>query len=92
MANISINNLSLALTVRDRNGILYEGPVEAVTSFNDKGEFDVLPMHSYFISIIHKSLILRVKGGTTQTLSLETGILSVKNDKVDVYLGILSKT
>lgn len=83
------HNLALSVAVRDRNGVLFEGDVEALTSYNQRGEFDILPLHANFISIIKKEIILHAQK-TSQRLPIETGILTVRNGKVEVYLGILS--
>lgn len=88
MRSIPTGNLFINVLVRDRSGILFEGDVEALTSFNDKGEFDVLPLHGNFISIINRSVILRMGGEVSRNIPLETGVLKVYKDKVEVYLGI----
>ena len=78
----------LTLTVRAREQLLYSGPVNSITSFNDKGKFDVLELHANFISIIKNILIIREINGNTREIKLEGGIMRVVKDKVDVYLGV----
>lgn len=82
-------DLILRVTVRDRAGALFEGEAEAVSSHNDKGPFDILPLHTNFISIIHKGVTLHLKDKVVKDLSFETGVLKVAENKVEVYLGIL---
>lgn len=80
---------SLDVTIRDRTGLLFEGKVSGITSFNDKGEFDILPLHTNFISLIKKEIILHLGGSDTQSISVEQGVMSVKNDQAEVYLGVV---
>lgn len=89
MKNHNTDNLSLSVTIRDRQGLVFEGEAEGVSSVNDKGPFDVLPLHVNFISLIKKEIILRLKGSVKKPLSLESGVLKVRENKVEVYLGIL---
>lgn len=82
-------DLFLSVSVRDRSGILYEGRAEAVSSVNDKGPFDVLPLHENFISLIKQSLTISVSKEVRREIEIPAGVLTVKENKVEVYLGIL---
>lgn len=82
-------DLKLRVTARDRGGAIFEGEAEAVSSHNDKGPFDVLPLHTNFICIIHKNLILHLKNKIVKELSFGTGVLKVAENKVEIYLGVL---
>ena len=79
----------LAVVIRDRGGVLYEGKVDSLSSYNDQGPFDVLALHANFISIIKKSISLRLRGKVVEDLPVETGVMAVKANNVEVYLGIL---
>lgn len=79
----------LHVTVRDRTGVLFDGGVEALSSENDSGPFDILGLHINFISIIHSILTLHFPGETSQKLSFSTGVLALQDNKVEVYIGIL---
>lgn len=82
-------NIILFVIVRDREGVLFEGEAEAVSSVNAAGPFDILPLHANFISIISQTLTLHVRGGVTRELPIRTGVLIVRENKVEVYIGIL---
>ena len=79
----------LDVLVRDRGGILYEGKVDSLSSYNDSGPFDVLPLHANFISLIKKSVSLRLRGKIVEELPIETGVIAVRENEIQVYLGIL---
>ena len=55
-----LTNEKLLLVIRDRTTLLFQGEVMAVSSFNDKGPFDILPQHANFISIIKKHVVLHL--------------------------------
>lgn len=79
----------IPVIVRDRNGILYEGKADAVSSLNERGEFDVLPLHANFISLIRSKLTITQKGNTIKEIALGAGVLAVRENGVEVYIGIL---
>jgi len=79
----------LQVMIRDRTGTLFEGAVEALSSENDSGPFDILGMHINFVSIIHSLLTLHFPGGSSQKLSFETGVLALQDNRVEVYIGII---
>ena len=89
MAITGGNNLSLEVVIRDRNGLIFGGKAEAVSSVNDKGPFDILPLHANFISLIKREAALHFKGAVNKSVSLESGVMKVKDNKVEIYIGIL---
>lgn len=76
------------LIVRSREGIVYNGQVSSITSINEKGKFDVLPQHANFISLIEKELVIRDLDNKAQKISLSNGLMRVRKDNVEVYLGV----
>ena len=79
----------LQVTIRDRQGLIFGGEAESVSSVNDKGPFDVLPLHANFISLIKKEVVLHLRGSVDKPLAVEGGVIRVKDNLVEVYLGIL---
>ena len=79
---------TLFAIVRSRKGRLFDGEIQALTSYNDAGEFDVLPLHENFISIIKRYLKIFPKTGEELNIQLEIGVLKVNAGKADVYIGI----
>jgi len=51
-------NVSISVEVRNRENLFFLGETRGVTSFDSKGQFDVLPYHSNLISVIKNKLIL----------------------------------
>lgn len=81
-------NPSLQLMVRTREDILFKGPVESISSFNDKGRFDVLFNHAHFICLIKHSIFIRFLDGHSQELSVNEGVMRVKDNSIEVFLGV----
>jgi F-type H+-transporting ATPase subunit epsilon len=68
--------------------IMFEGQVEAVTSVNDKGEFDLLPLHENFICIIKKKAVIHYKiGGEKKEFAMASGVLKIQKNKVYILTG-----
>jgi len=79
----------LVAVVRDRNALLFQGRVESVSSFNDKGPFDILSQHANFITLIKKQIVLHLAAKQAQKIEVTSGVLKIKDNVVEVYLGIL---
>ena len=90
MANNSLSR-NVYVIVRDKETILFEDEARAITSFNEKGIFDVLPLHENFISIIKKSVIIHRKTGQKHEIKIDNGILKVFENKINIYLGLENK-
>lgn len=75
------------VTIKNRQNIYFDGEVNAITSFNDLGLFDILPKHENFISLIKNKIILHNKSEKKE-LKIDQGLLKVRDNKVDIYLGI----
>jgi F0F1-type ATP synthase epsilon subunit len=75
------------VNIKDRGKTFFDGDVTAISSYNEVGLFDVLPLHENFISLIKTKIILH-NGATQQELKIESGLLKVKESKVNIYLGV----
>lgn len=87
-ASSTTNAMVINVTVRDKDKIVFEEEVVAVTSINEKGIFDVLPEHENFISIIKEFVIIHRKNEQKEHIKIERGVLKVKENKIEIYLGI----
>jgi len=76
------------LKVQDRGGILYDGPVFSITSYNEEGEFDVLPNHANFISLLQKKIVIRDSAKDPKEFNFESALMRVLADNVEVYIGV----
>jgi F0F1-type ATP synthase epsilon subunit len=76
------------LLVRSREGIVYRGDVDSITSYNDEGEFDVLAEHANFISLVQKRLVIRDMQGQIRNINVSSALMRVRENFVEVYLGV----
>jgi len=79
------------LVLRNRNQILFNDYVKAVTSKNDTGVFDILPEHSNFISLISTPLTIHLVGGGKKEIPFTNGIIKVKDNAIFCYIDLLAK-
>lgn len=78
------------LRVRNRDGVIFEDDVKAVSSVNDKGPFDVLPRHANFITLIKNYIVIRKKDNSKQDFKVDSGLLQATNNTVVVFIGIVN--
>lgn len=74
------------VVVRNRENVLFEDKAEAVTSYNDKGVFDILPEHESFISIIKDKVIIHKTLKDNQEIQIQNGVLRVYKDNINIYV------
>ena|SRR3989338_2922639 len=82
------SNNQIHLTVMNFEDIVYEGNVIALSSENEQGVFDILPLHTNFISIIRKKITLYESEGVKKDIPIKTGILKAIENNVSVFLGL----
>lgn len=83
-----VDNQRLKVEVRSRQGLVFDGDLYAVSSHNTAGEFDVLPSHANFVSMINKKVVLRKANGQTDELAIDNGVMLVEDNKVKIFIGI----
>lgn len=84
-----MNDEAFYLKVVSREGLVYEGKVESISSFNDLGKFDVLARHANFISLITKGLVIREKEeGNEKNIQFDNALIRVRENNVEVYIGV----
>jgi F0F1-type ATP synthase epsilon subunit len=79
-------NSKLTLAIWSKERILFTGDVLSVTSVNRKGKFDILPMHTNFISLVKDRILARLLNGKFQEFPISEGVLRVTENKVEVFL------
>ena len=79
---------TLTVMVQGRDTEYFSGKAVAVSSTNQKGPFDVLPRHIHFISLIQKGITIHKTDGSIQEITFSNAILRVKDDVVEIYIGI----
>ena len=69
--------------------VYYDGVASSVSAKNDTGEFDVLPHHKNFITLLSAcNIVVRVVDKPDFILPITRGIMHVKADKTIVFLDV----
>ena len=79
-------NPFINVIVRNREAILFQDKVSSVTSYNDRGVFDILPEHESFISLIKNSVIIHKNNNENQEIKIDNGVVRVYKNNVYFYI------
>jgi F-type H+-transporting ATPase subunit epsilon len=86
---VAASNISkLFLKIITRQGVLFNSEIKSLSSRNDRGPFDVLREHAQFISIIKDKITIRMPDGKVQEIPVDNGVMRVKGELIQVFLGI----
>lgn len=67
----------------------FDGEANSVSAKNDTGDFDILPHHKNFITLLSPcNVVVRVDGKPDFILPITKGIMHVKADRVAVFLDV----
>lgn len=89
MPQVDSNTKSFYLYIQSPDRLHYEGEVEAISAVNEKGLFDILPLHENFISLVKERVVIHKKiKKETEELKIDTGVIKVQENKVYVLLGL----
>jgi F0F1-type ATP synthase epsilon subunit len=78
------------LTIRSRQDIVFQADVNAVSSLNQKGPFDVLPHHAFFITIVERYIVVHQTNGENLQFKIDSGVLHVDDAQVHIYVESLT--
>jgi F0F1-type ATP synthase epsilon subunit len=87
-ANLKPEDVFLEIDIKSRKKEYFVGRANTLTSINETGEFDVLPYHANFITLIRDFIILDAKKGSERKIDIDTGVLSVEDNIVKIYLDL----
>lgn len=88
MDNNSDNKPVIFVVVRTKEGVTFKDKVKAVTSYNEKGPFDVLPEHENFISLINQHLVIHTMDGKENEIKVDNAVIKVYKNEVHIFLGL----
>lgn len=83
-----LKNGFIYVAIKSREEVYYEGEALSLTSYNDKGVFDVLPNHANFISLIDKYVKLIKSDGLEFKLDISHSVIHVIMNRVTIYCNI----
>lgn len=83
---------TIQVLIRNRERIIFNDSASAVSTYNNQGVFDILPEHSNFITLINKEILIHNLDKTTKQYKINTGVMKVNDNKVTIFLGILTQS
>lgn len=78
-----------AVTITSAEERIWEGVAHSVSSKNSAGQFDILPGHANFVTMVkNEPIVIRAHGKEDQIFTYKTAVLTVQNNKVEIYSDI----
>ena len=68
--------------------LYYDGPASAVSGTNRIGPFDILPGHADMLSMLLPGQIIIEKAGEPVEIDARNGIITVRDNKVLLFVNI----
>jgi len=68
--------------------VYYEGPATSVSGVNNVGQFDVLPDHADFFSMMSPGEVIVETGKEPVTFTISNGIITVQNNEVMLFVNM----
>lgn len=87
-----MNSNFLKVRILSPRQVIFEGEALSVSSKNTVGEFDILPFHANFISLIENNAVrIRRPNRQIMTFAVPFAILYHSNNMVNIYTDIQFK-
>jgi len=81
----------LSVLIMSPEKTLFEGKAVTVTCKSPVGKFDVLPEHSFFMSIINTHIEVHTPDHHTKSIHIDQAILQVSHDQVVILINVQGK-
>jgi len=78
-------DLRLQVKISTPTEVIFEGEASSVSSVNSQGNFDILPLHSNFVTLVQDEPI-RVKiDSVEKQFSFKNAVIHTNNSSVRIY-------
>ena len=68
--------------------VIYNGKAQSISAKNKVGDFDILPDHANYITLLTKCEVVIQSEIDQRRYKLDKGVLKVENNKVVVFVNI----
>jgi F0F1-type ATP synthase epsilon subunit len=65
--------------------VIWEGDADSVSSENSQGPFDILPMHTNFVSFVENKPIIVKINDKSESYKFERSVIYARENKVNIY-------
>lgn len=79
---------SLYVIARSPFHVYYEGVADVLSAENPVGQFDILPGHADFFSVLNPGEVLITHGDKPTSFTIDNGILTVRDDEVYLFADV----
>lgn len=84
-----VNESILHVRISKATKVVWEGDALSVSSKNADGKFDILGMHSNFITLIRNDpIVVKTETGEEKEYRFNQSVISVSNNKVNIFSNI----
>lgn len=84
--NISAELINISVLSPEET--LYQGQAKALTCHNEDGDFDVLPLHTNFISLIDQYVIIHLLSGEKKKITIGKALMKAIENNITILLNI----
>lgn len=88
MIHQASNIIELKVVARAPFHVYYDGIAQAVTATNKVGQFDILPGHADFFSMLDPGEVIIETSGEPVTFTIRNGILTVRDNEVLLFVNM----
>ena len=79
---------SLTVIARSPFNVYYEGPAQSVSALNKVGQFDILPGHADFFSVLTPGEVLIETDTEPISFMMSNGIITVRDNEVLLFVNM----
>lgn len=87
-----MSNPTLHIRILSPQQLILDAEAQSVTSKNTQGNFDILPLHANFITVIeNEPIVIHTKEGKSLIFAFPFAVIFASNNQVNIYTQIQYK-
>lgn len=83
-----IDTTQLKVIARAPFNVYYEGPADSVSATNKVGEFDILPGHADFFSVLSPGEVTIETATDTVNFNITNGMITARDNEIMLFVNI----
>lgn len=85
-AQSSDNFFTVIYSPSYKKHLAFSGKVRSLSSVNSEGNFDILPLHENFVSIVNGLVIIIDENGKSREINVEKALVEASDNIVKVFV------